>query len=59
MTDTIPTLAHAVRIGSDLSLYRERERAEMALQTKPTPGCSYGGAAGCAGACKSWCGGAA
>lgn len=90
MTDTIPTLAHAVRIGSNLSLYRERERAEliishasggvlvelvdrrdyererqgriaaeMALQTKPTPGCSYGGAAGCAGACKSWCGGAA
>lgn len=27
------------------------ERAETA--------CSYGGAAGCAGACKSWCGGAA
>lgn len=31
MTDTIPTLAHAVRIGSDLSLYRERERAERVI----------------------------
>lgn len=31
MTDTIPTLAHAVRIGSDLSLYRERERAELII----------------------------
>ena len=30
-TDTIPTLAHAVRIGSDLSLYRERERAELVI----------------------------
>lgn len=30
-TDTIPTLAHAVRIGSDLSLYRERERAELII----------------------------
>ncbi len=30
-TDTVPTLAHAVRIGSDLSLYRERERAELII----------------------------
>ena len=93
-TDTIPTLAHAVRIGSDLSLYRERERAELIIshahggvlvelvdrkeyererqariaaevrlqamvQQQSKPGCGYGGAAGCAGACKSWCGGAA
>ena len=30
-THTVPTLAHAVRIGSDLSLYRERERAELII----------------------------
>ncbi len=38
MTDTTlistpitPTIAYAVRIGSDLSLYRERERAELII----------------------------
>ncbi len=48
----------AERIAAALN-YCKGIPTALLLENSTKTACSYGGAAGCAGACKSWCGGTA